>query len=203
MDFNKSKKSGGASKNGRVEDGTYAARIVQVVDLGVQKGEYKGEETIKPEVMITFEFPTETLTIDGEEKPRWLSKQFTVSMNEKSALYALVQAFDIDGKATRRGSKPEGLLGLAGMVTVGSTASGNAKVAGVSRLMKGLTVPELFNDPIYFDLDSTSDANNDSFQKLPQWLQEKIQTAMNFDSSKFANGSSNSSDDQKVSQSPF
>lgn len=191
MDFTKTKKSGGngSGKNGRVEDGTFPVRVVQVVDLGIQKGEFKGEEYIRPEVMITFEFPTETITIDGEEKPRWLSKQFTVSMHEKSALYALVNAFDPDGKATRKGSNPKGLLGLPGMVTVGSTASGNAKVAGVSRLMKGLAVAELQNGPVYFELDSASSENNQAFEALPSWLQDKIKSAMNFDTSKFAKGS--------------
>lgn len=188
MNFNSSKKKSSSGKNGRVEDGTYMARIVQVVDLGVQKGEYKGEEYIRPEVMITFEFPTETLTIEGEEKPRWLSRQYTVSMNEKSALYSLVNAADPDGKATKKGSNAKGLLSLPVMVTVGSTATGNAKVVGVSRMMKGMSIPELYNDPVFFELDSNDTANKQAFEGLPDWLKEKIQTSMNFSTSKFAQG---------------
>lgn len=71
---------------GRVEDGTHMARVVQIIDLGMQQqtdwktGEARtwddGKPMIKPEVFITFEFPTERIDIDGESKPRADNNQF-------------------------------------------------------------------------------------------------------------------------------
>ena len=186
MDFTKTKKSGGGSKNfGRIEDGTHVARIIQVIDLGIQKNEFQGEEKIQPQVMITFEFGTETIEIEGVQKPRWLGKQYTVSNHEKAALTSLVNAVDPDGKVTGKGKHPNKLLGLPAMVTVGSTATGNAKIVGVSRLMKGLQVDELFNPPVYFDLDDYDTNSVAVFNALPDWLKGKIQEAMNFNTTKF------------------
>ena len=184
MDFtrNVNRKAGSANKNGRVEDGTYPARIVQIVDLGIQKNEWQGEEKLVDQVMITFEFPTETVEIEGEQKPRWLSKQYTKSMNEKAALYKLVEAVDPDGKTSSKGKHPRKLLGLPCMVTVGSTVSGNAKIVDTSRLMKGLAVDDLYNPAVYFDLASTDKTIFDTF---PDWLQNKIKEAVNFETTHF------------------
>ncbi len=167
-----------SSSNGRVEDGTYMCRIAQLVDLGVQKFEWQGEEKEAHKVFITFEFPTERIIVNEEDRPRWLSKEYTVSNHEKSGLYALVQAADPDGKATRKGTYVKGLLGLPVMVTVASTASGNAKVASVARLMKGMAVPELENPVSFFDLDKPDMA---VFEKFPQWLKDKITSGVDFD----------------------
>ena len=61
---------------GRVEDGTYPARIVRIIDFGMQyatdwkTGEVKkyedGNDVVQHRVWIDFEFPTETIEIDGE-----------------------------------------------------------------------------------------------------------------------------------------
>lgn len=166
--------------NGRVEDGTYVARIVQIIDLGLQQqtdyktGEVKtwddGNPKIMPEVFITFEFPTERIDIDGESKPRWLSKRYTVSLHEKSALTGLIKAADpsgLKGKTydmTRLADKPV-------MVSVGSTVNGNAKVTGVSAVPKGLNVDPLENDVVIFD---SSDMDMDIYNSLPAFIQEIV-----------------------------
>jgi hypothetical protein len=201
MDFTKVKKSGN-NKFGRVEDGTYAARIVQVIDLGIQKNEFQGEEKIEPQVMITFEFPTETVEIEGKQRPRWLSKQYKVSNHEKAALTQVILSVDPDGKTTGKGKYPEKLLGLPCMVTVGTTASGNAKVVGVSRLMKGLKVDELANPGVYFDLDSSGDQSHETFDSFPDWLKTKITEALNFHNTKFGKGSS-TTDEEEFNDDPF
>lgn len=169
---------------GRVEDGTFPARVVQIIDLGqqvqtdFQTGEPKvyedGNTVIKPEVFINFEFPTERIEIDGVDKPRWLGKQYVLSAHEKSSLYSLMQA-------TAPGSSNVGdALTKAATVTVGSTSSGNAKITGVAPLMKGMAVPELENPTTVFDFD---EPDMDVFDKLPAWIKSKIQVAVNFNGS--------------------
>lgn len=173
----------------RIEDGTYAARIAQIIDLGVQEDEYEGEKKVAHKVFIQFEMPTETITIDGIEKPRWIGKEFPVSVHEKSSMYKLMQAADPDGKLTAKGRNLKGLLGLPLMLTVGSTAKGNAKVGGVARLMKGMAVADLSQKPVFFDLDGS---DKEQFDKFPNWIKLKIQSGIGYEDTPFASGGGDS-----------
>lgn len=178
---------------GRVEDGAYSARIVQLVDFGKQietdwqTGEPKvyedsGEPIVKHKLWINYEFPTETIEINGEVKPRWYGKEYTLSDHEKSSLYALVKAADPKGDATNDGTNLQGLLGLPVMVTIGSTRSNKAKVASVSAIPKGMVVDALSNPESSFDLDS---GDLEMFKALPQWMQDRITSSIDFDKTVF------------------
>ena len=175
----KSKKA----KRVRPEDGTYVARIAQVVDLGRQQqydyrtGEARewddGGMMVKPEAWVTFELPTETHEFkEGEgEMPLWVSKRYTVSSHAKAAMSGLIKA--AGGKEGDLGS----VLGSSVMVTVGSTKSGNAKIESVSAPMKGMEVPDLQKDPIVFSLD---DPDEGVFSSLPPFIQDLIKNSEGF-----------------------
>jgi|SRR3990167_1163408 len=190
LNFSETKK---AKKDfGRIEDGSFVARIVQIIDFGDQyetdykTGEIKkyddGNEVIKHKVFITFEFPTETIEIDGVQKPRWLGKEFSISSHEKSALFSLLKAIDPKGENTNKGRNVRGMLGLPAMVTVGSTSGGKAKISSVSGVPKGMQVDSLYNPEQFFDLDSDDVT---TFESLPTWMQERITTGIGFDETKF------------------
>jgi len=174
---------------GRVEDGTYPARVVRIIDFGLQyatdfkTGEVKkyddGNDVIQHKVWIDFELPTETIDIDGAKKPRWYGKEYTVSSHEKAAIQALLKAADPDGKATMKGKNVVGLLGLPVMLTIGSTSTGKAKVAGITRLIKGMSVDPLANPTLFFDLD---EATYKDFELLPEWMQKRIKDGVDFES---------------------
>ena len=165
---------------GRVEDGTYPARIVQLIMLGSQvqtdwqtgeaKEDKEGNVIYKEEVWVTFEFPTERVQYtndEGEEvdRPRWQSKNYVLSMNEKANFFKMLNAVNPEAETLHD------LLGKAGTVTVGSTSSGKAKITGVNSPMKGMPVPELENDAVVYDLD---EPDQEVFDSLPDFLQEKI-----------------------------
>lgn len=172
----------GSKDFGRIEDGTYMARIAQIIDTGIQENEWEGVVKEQHQVLITFEFPTERVEVKGEDKPRWLGKSYNISSHEKSTLSKLMLAADPEGKDTFKGRNLKGLLGKPLMVTVGSSAKGNAKVAGVARLMKGMAVPELENPTVFFDLD---DQNKDVFDGFPQWVKDKIVNSIGFEKTNF------------------
>jgi hypothetical protein len=176
MSLSKGFISGGKKKQ-PFEEGVYVARIVQLVDLGIQHTEYEGQEKDVHQVYITYEFPTERIEVNNESRPRWISKQYTVSMHEMSALYKVVKAADPEDKFTNKGRNVKGLIGLPVQIEVGTTASGNAKVSSVSRVMKGIQVGELENKPIYFDFD---DFDAEQFIKFPDFLQDLIKSAQDF-----------------------
>lgn len=166
--------------------GTYPARVVQIVDLGVQQehqypsdkplywtpdGKKVPEETgnpvLQPRVFINFEFPTKLFDYDGEQKPYWVGKEFTVSNDDRSNMYALMEAAGLDPVNGNIGS----LLDKTVQATIGETSGGKAKVTTITAVMEGITVPELVNTPVLFDLDEFDTA---VYENLPSWLKDKI-----------------------------
>lgn len=159
-----------------IEAGTYPARCVGVVDLGEQHNDFNGKDQEK--LILIFELPTERITVDGEDKPRWLSRQYTASLHEKSTLRQHLDAWR--GKAFT----PEELAGFdlrnvinaPCMLTITNTEkNGNtyANIKAVSKPMKGMVVAELENAPILFDMDA-EDAER-VFQTLPNWMKDMVE----------------------------
>lgn len=157
------------SSNERIGEGTYPVRICQIIDLGLQEDEWKGETKIVEKIWITFEFPTEFITYekDGEmvTKPRRLSGEFTKSTGEKARLTPVIKSTDPKAESFKD------LLGLPLLVQVGTTSGGKDKYIGASPLPKGMTVAPLQNEVKYFDLEHPDDS---VFNGLPEFLKEKI-----------------------------
>jgi len=149
----------------RVSDGTYPARVIEIFDIGRQKGEYEGEPYNKPTLWLSFEFPTVTKEFNGELKPLRLSGEFTRSTNEKSKLFKVINACDKDVATFQE------LLGKACLVEVGSTKGGNAKFVAAMGLPDGMTVAPLFGNPLYYDI---AHPNTEVFNTFPTFLKEKI-----------------------------
>ena len=177
-------KTGGKKDFGRVEDGTYPARVVQVVGLGKHKatdwqtGKVKvyddGNVVIQDLVMFTWEFPTERLEIDGESKPRWYSREYTISANEKANLPKILAALGCGSDLSEAINKPC-------LVTIGSTSTGKAKVTGVTKLPKGMEVAELENVSKVFD---PYNPDMEVWESLPAFMKTKIRAAEDFDNMK-------------------
>jgi len=192
--------------NGRIPDGSFPARIVQIIDLGEQhntawingqsvpqyyveagdgtavKGddgfakktsEVTGMPVIQPQVQVTYEFPTETINIKGEDLPRWQSKDYTVT--SKGALFKLVQALKPGAESI------SAVLGEACLVQIGSTSGGKAKVVSVGPMVAGMDVAQPSKAPVVFDFD---EPDQDIFSSLHDWVQEKIKSATNFSGSR-------------------
>jgi hypothetical protein len=165
----------------RIPEGTYPARLVQLVSLGVQETEWKGVVKQSPKVTLTFELPTETITINDEEQPRWLSREFTLSLSDMSNLTPVVKALDPKGECKDLSD----LLGKPCMVQVGSTSTGNAKITSIVAPMRGMPVAEIYNPAkmLAFDFDNP---DLEMFATFPQFMQEKIKSAINYNG--FADG---------------
>ena len=172
-----SMKSGGSTVE-RIPEGTYMGRVNSVVDLGIQpQTDYQtgAEKPSKPELLITFELPTETYTVDSDEgeveKTRLISKRYTQSNSERSNLYRLVVTL-------KPGiSDVSELVDEPCMISVGSTVSGNAKITDIIKPPSGMPVPEMTREGSFFDFDSPEE---DLFLKQPPWVQEVIKGADNY-----------------------
>lgn len=165
----------------RIPEGTYPARLISVIDLGIQPQTdwQTGEATDpKPRILCTWELPTETQEMTGEDgeavdMPRLISKEYTSSNFDQSNLMKLIKAL----AAGERISSVVQLLGVECMLNIGSTVTGNAKVTSVMRAPKGMPVAEAVNPITSFDFDAP---DRKLFEAQVGWIQQKIRGAVNY-----------------------
>lgn len=166
-----------------IEAGSYPARVYQILHIGTVAG-FEGK--LQNKVRIGFELPTELHTFDKEkgEQPRVISKDFTLSFNEKATLTKVINA--CDPKALEIGEDGlmeifdvENLVGKDCLVTIAQKPKpkdgGNyAYVESTTRLPKGMTCPPAINEPQILNY---TNWNEELYQKLPDFLKEKIATS--------------------------
>lgn len=167
--------------------GQHAARIVRVIDFGLQtQRPYKGEEKSPAfEIMIEFEFPDERIEIEGESRPMWKSRKIKVSSDERSICYKWYNKLDPENVHRGDWSK---LVGKECAVLIVHEKGKNNnegrvfdKIGDIMPIMKGMKVPPLENDPVVFDLGSP---DMEVFASFPEWMQNKIKENLQFDGSK-------------------
>ena len=185
--------AGGGDKNrpDPLDPGTYPARLVQVLLLGVQpQRPYKGEEKPpKLEIMLTYEFLDEFMKDedgdDLEDKPRWLSETLPFNNLEADLAKSTKRYYALDPN-TEHGGDWSQLVETACMVTVIQN-EGQGKnagrfyenIAGVSsmRPKEAAKAPALKNPAKVFDF---YEPDMTIFGSLPQWLQDKMKGAVDF-----------------------
>ena len=132
--------------------GTHVARCIKVIDIGTQKGEYKGAPTFKRQCIISFELPTELMD-DG--KPFIVSRFYTASLSERSNLRHHLEMWR--GRAFTKeellGFDSSNILGKPCMLTIMHTEKGKARIESITSLPKGMQCPPQFNKSVIFSLD--------------------------------------------------
>ena len=164
-------------------EGTKMARLVGLLDLGHQPGfEYQGEQ-VKSNYKITFTFELPgSLTDDG--RPHWVSTDVNVSDYVGdgiiSKMMKYVYALDPTGNISDNGKDLKKLIGLPCMVNIKHNKKGYAQIKDVVSAPEGMPIPELANDPQIFSMD---DPDMDLFNKLPEFVQNKMKSALDFEES--------------------
>lgn len=170
-----------------IEAGTYPAVCVGIVDLGEQYSETFKKYSDK--LLIIWEIPSQIIQIDGEDKPRWLSKDFAASLHEKSSLHKTLVSWR--GKAFTEKELAEDengfmqfsvqdMLGTGCFlqVIVEEKDSGiYNRITSVIALPVGMETPKTENPPIAFDMDAWDD---EVFKNLPEWIQERIKKSTQY-----------------------
>ncbi len=167
---------------------TYPARVVQIIDTGLQPQNYNGEtKPPKQEIHITYEFPTEfCVDEDGADmldKPRWLSEDFVLYPREVSKSKAAQRMCALDPEDVLDDDW-ERVLGQPCAVTVVHNVKPKATYANIGAVtpcMKGMVVGELVNPTALFLLDSP---DLEVFNTFPQFLKDKITSNLEFKGSK-------------------
>jgi hypothetical protein len=170
-----------------IAPGVYPARLVQIIDYGLQPQKpYKGQDKAPAfEIGLTYELVDEFMKDeegnDVEDKPRWISETlpFYGLYADKAKSTQRYLAFDPDQRWEGDFSQA---IGLPVNVTVVNNANGDKiydNVANIAamRPRDAAACPELKNPSKVFDLDNP---DMDTFKAFPKWIQEKIQSNLNY-----------------------
>lgn len=177
-----------------MEAGTYPARLVQIVDLGMQhQRPYQGQE--KPdarEIMLTYEFVDEFMKDDNGEddtsRPRWLSETMPLHNIGADKAKSTKRYLALD-PAQKFGGDFTKLLETACSVTVvNNPGKGNNvgkvydNIANVApmRPKDAEKCPALVQPTAVFDLDSP---DLETYARMPPWIQKKIAENLEFEGS--------------------
>lgn len=168
-----------------VPAGTYVARCYSMVQIGTIEEEYLGQKKEMNKVRITWELPTELKEFkqgDGE-KPYSVSKDFTLSMYEKANLRKFLEGWRGKGFSEEEAKSFDitALLGKPCMISIIHKVSKQnkpyAEISSVTSLPKGIVCPDQVNKNFEF---SFHPFEKDKFDKLPEWLQNKIKTSKEY-----------------------
>ena len=161
-----------------VEPGVYLAVCVGVIDLGEQYSEKF--KNYRNEVQFVWELAGETVEVDGEQKPRQLSRAFSVAARKKSNLRGFLGGWNGVQYSDEQFQDLD-LFGQAGRpcqlnVVLNDTGE-YANVDSVIPLPKGMPAPQAVSPTILWNMDEWSD---EKFSALPDWVQEKIKKSTQY-----------------------
>jgi hypothetical protein len=151
-----------------------------VYDLGEQQVEYKGKTRYSNQVMLTFELAGLTIEVDGEQKPRQLSRRFAVSTSKKSGLRKFLTSWR--GKAFSdeeiKNFNTDKLLGQTAMLQIVHDESGEyANIDGIMQIPRGTPAPTTTSELFKFNIDEW---DQKTFDNLPEWIQETIKKSTQY-----------------------
>lgn len=166
---------GGSGNFEPLPAGTYTARCVTVVDIGIQQSPWGGKE----KVYIGFEVPEERVKWEKEGKehegPAIIGSRYTLSIHPDSNLGQHLLSWR--GKPftdeERAGFDLFTVLGAPCMISVTHSTKGDktyANIAAIMRLPKGAECPPAETELLAYTPNDPEKAAN--LSKLPEWLQK-------------------------------
>lgn len=158
-----------------MEGGVYMAVCVTVADLGDQYSE-KFKNTQR-KVVFSFDIPSETVEVDGEIRPRQLSKRCTFSVSKRGTLNKMLNAW-LNANMSEQDLSELDLFDFAGKpcqirVTVSEDGAHN-NVEDVMALPKGMPAPMTDTSIITYDIDEDG-FSGDKWESLPGWMRDAIE----------------------------
>lgn len=183
-----------------LEVANYPARLVQVIDLGLQKNDFDPDK-VAHKLRLTYELTSEFMKDkdgnDVEDKPRWISEEINLidlprgmsvgdvyqdQYRGKSKMVLRAKAFDPKGSSEFDFSE---MLGEPCLVFIGEKArKKDGKkynvIGSVSAPMKGMATPELQNESTLFVID---EPDLEIFRSLPEFIQDIIKGNLEYQGS--------------------
>lgn len=177
-----------ATNNGQPRElipaGNYVARCYQMIHIGTVEEVIQGTPKILNKVRIGWELPTETKVFKEEngEQPRVISKEFTLSMNEKSNLRKVLASWR--GKdfteAEAKSFDITKLIGAPCMLNLIHKPSKDGtktyeEISSITPMPKGFECPAQVNVTQIWDYDNP---DMELFRHLPDFITDKIKKSL-------------------------
>lgn len=175
MGFKVSNKGGGDFE--QPPSGNHISRCIRIVDLGTQKGEYKGKPKLTRKMFIVWEL-LGTAMEDG--RPFVATKRYTASLGDKAYLRADLESWrGMPFTAQQLESfDMKNVLGKPCMLNLVPSDDGKyMNVKAVTPLPNGITAPNAVNEQYLFSLDEFDQA---VFAKLGERTQDTIKQSPEF-----------------------
>lgn len=170
------------TKRELVPAGNYIARCYQMLHIGNVVENIAGDNKVLNKVRIGWELPTELKTFDQSkgEQPLVISKEFTLSLNEKATLRKYLASWrgkDFSEEEAKRFDITV-LLGIPCMLNVihKQSKQGNdyADIASITPMPRGVVCPEQVNKNLLWDYDSPDFV---LLASLPDFIKDKIKSS--------------------------
>ena len=178
--------SGSSEKREIVPAGTHIARCYSMVHIGTIEWEWQGEKKFSNKVRLTFELPHEVRDFGGEEKPLVISKEYTLSLHEKSNLRRDLEGwrgigfsnYDLENFDITKQIGSECNLSVIHK----TSRAGNefAMIGSISAMTKGSECPEQFNESFVFNYQDNFD--EEWLEVQPEWIKEMIKSTDEYES---------------------
>ena len=178
MKLVKVESNGGDFKKVIASAGVHIARVFRIIDMGTHYNPTYDKSN--RQVEISWELPEETHVFKAENgaQPLVVSKTFTASLHEKSALTKLLKGWGVD--LTSDTFELDDLFDIPCQLTLSHNVKGDktyVNVDGVSAVHPKLPIPAPIKEQFSLSLDSF---DNEVYETLPNWMQEKIATTPEF-----------------------
>lgn len=172
-------KSNGNSEIKQLEPGVYTGIASAIIDLGIQENTLFGNKQRK--AIIIWNIVGETVKVNDEILPRVMSKEYTMSLGEKSTLRKDLEAWRGRPFTAEElnGFDLKNILNVPCQLQI-NQQDRNGKtyvnIAAIMAIPKGMRV-EPIKDVYVFDTYESETWNN--YDKIPNWIKEKIKKALN------------------------
>lgn len=176
-----------ATKRELIPAGNYIARCYQMVHIGTVPEVYQGESKEQNKVRIGWELPTELKVFKEEdgEQPLVISKEFTLSLNEKSNLRKALASWRGKDFTEEEAKKFDVtvLLGKPCMLNIIHKPKATdpstiyAEIGSISPIPKGFSCPDPITSPVLLDYDNWDDT---IFEKLPDFIKDKMRQSTEY-----------------------
>jgi hypothetical protein len=170
-----------------VPAGNYMARCYQMIEIGTIHEVIMGKAVMLTKVRIGWELPTELRVFDEAkgEQPLVISKEYTLSLNEKSNLRKMLASWR--GKDfTEEEAKSFDitvLVGIPCMLNIihkpkkSDPTSVYEEIGSISAIPKGMKPERQLNKSFVLSYDAFSE---DKFNSLPDFIKQKMQGSLEY-----------------------
>lgn len=174
------------TKRELIDAGNYVARCYQMIEIGTVDEVILGQTKTLKKVRIGWELPIELKVFDPAkgEQPKVISKEFTLSLNEKATLRKTLASWR--GKDFTEGEAKAFditvLIGVPCMLNIIHKPSKDGskvyeEIGSISPMPKGFECPAQINPSFLLDYD---DFQEEKFNALPDFIKDKMRNSVEF-----------------------